>query len=70
VAQAIALQVRAQLTPQQQARFRSAGSVNPDAYEAYLRGRYYLSNQFTMAQPLNTAKSYFEESIRKDPGLR
>jgi len=54
---------------QQQARFRSAGSVNPDAYEAYLRGRYYLSNQFTMAQPLNMAKSYFEESIRKDPGF-
>ncbi len=69
VAQAIAKQVRAQLTPQQQARFRSAGSVNPDAYEAYLRGRYYLSNQFTMAEPLNTAKSYFEESIRKDPGF-
>jgi TolB-like protein/DNA-binding winged helix-turn-helix (wHTH) protein/Flp pilus assembly protein TadD len=69
VAQAIAKQVRAQLTPQQEARFRSAGSVNPDAYEAYLRGRYYLSNQFTMAQPLNMAKSYFEESIRKDPGF-
>jgi tetratricopeptide (TPR) repeat protein len=69
VAQAIAVQVRAQLTPQQQARFRSAGSVNPDAYEAYLRGRYYLSNQFTMAGPLNMAKSYFEESIRKDPGF-
>jgi tetratricopeptide (TPR) repeat protein len=43
--------------------------VNPDAYEAYLRGRYYLSNQFTMEQPLNMAKSYFEESIRKDPGF-
>jgi tetratricopeptide (TPR) repeat protein len=69
VAQAIAQQVRAQLTPQQQARFRSAGSVNPDAYEAYLRGRYYLSNQFTMERPLNMAKSYFEESIRKDPGF-
>jgi TolB-like protein/DNA-binding winged helix-turn-helix (wHTH) protein/Flp pilus assembly protein TadD len=69
VAQAIVLQVRAQLTPQQQARFRSAGSVNPDAYEAYLRGRYYLSNQFTTEQPLNRAKSYFEESIRKDPGF-
>jgi TolB-like protein/DNA-binding winged helix-turn-helix (wHTH) protein/Flp pilus assembly protein TadD len=69
VAQAIAQQVRAQLTPQQQARFRSAGSVNPDAYEAYLRGRYYLSNQFTTEQPLNVAKSYFEESIRKDPGF-
>jgi len=69
VAQAIVLQVRAQLTPQQQARFRSAGSVNPDAYEAYLRGRYYLSNQFTTEKPLNRAKSYFEESIRKDPGF-
>jgi TolB-like protein/DNA-binding winged helix-turn-helix (wHTH) protein/Flp pilus assembly protein TadD len=69
VAQAIVQQVRAQLTPQQQARFRSARLVNPDAYEAYLRGRYYLSNQFTMAQPLNMAKSYFEESIRKDPGF-
>jgi len=69
VAQAIARQVRAQLTPQQQAGFRSAPVVKPEAYEAYLRGRYYLSNQFTMAQPLNMAKSYFEESIRKDPSF-
>src|SRR6266513_2269859 len=69
VAQAIAQQVRAQLTPQQQARLRSARLVNPEAYEAYLKGRYYLSNQFTMVQPLNMAKGYFEESIRKDPGF-
>ena len=69
VAQAIAQQVRAQLTPEQQARFRSARSVNPEAYEAYLRGRYYMSAQFTKAQPLNKARSYFEESIRKDPGF-
>ena len=33
VAQAIAEQVRAQLTPRQQAIFRSARSVNPEAYE-------------------------------------
>jgi len=69
VAQAIAQQVRAQLTPQQQARLRSARLVNPEAYEAYLKGRYYLSNQFTMVKPLNMAKGYFEESIRKDPGF-
>ena len=69
VAQAIAQQVRAQVTPQQQVQLRSARPVNPEAYEAYLRGRYYLSNQFTMAQPLNQAKSYFEESIKKDPGF-
>jgi TolB-like protein/DNA-binding winged helix-turn-helix (wHTH) protein/Tfp pilus assembly protein PilF len=69
VAQAIAQQVRAQLTPQQQARFRTARPVNPEAYDAYLRGRYYLSNMFTMAQPLNMAKNYFEEAVRKDPGF-
>ncbi|HJZ66733.1 MAG TPA: winged helix-turn-helix domain-containing protein, partial [Blastocatellia bacterium] len=69
VAQAIAQQVRAQLTPQQQVQLRSARPVNPEAYEAYLKGRYYLTNQFTTAQPLNTAKNYFEEAIRKDPGF-
>ena len=69
VAQAIAEQVRAQVTPQQQVQLRSARPVNPEAYEAYVKGRYYLSNQFTMAQPLNQAKTYFEESIKKDPGF-
>jgi TolB-like protein/DNA-binding winged helix-turn-helix (wHTH) protein/Flp pilus assembly protein TadD len=69
VAQVIAEQVRAQVTPQQQARLRSARPVNAEAYEAYLKGRYYLSNQFTLAGPLNTARSSFEESIQKDPGF-
>jgi len=69
VAQAIAKQIRAELTPQQQARFRAARPVNPEAYEPYLRGRYYLSNQFTVAKALTTAKSDFEESIRRDPSF-
>ena len=68
VARAIAQQVRLELSPEQKALLNSAHTVNPEAYEAYLRGRYYLSNQFTTGQPLNQAKSYFEESIRKDPG--
>jgi Tfp pilus assembly protein PilF len=46
-----------------------ARPVNPEAYDAYLKGRYYLSNQFTMAQPLNMAKTYFEEAVRKDSGF-
>jgi TolB-like protein/DNA-binding winged helix-turn-helix (wHTH) protein len=69
VAQAIAQQVRAQVTPQQQARFNTARPVNPEAYDAYSRGRYHLWNQFGMVQSLNTAKTYFEEAIRKDPGF-
>ena len=69
VARAIAQQVRAQVTPEQQARFHTARPVNPEAYDAYLRGRYYLSNQFTMPQPLHMAKTYFEEAVQKDPGF-
>ncbi len=38
VANAIAQQVRAQLTPTQRAQLRSAHSVNPAAYDDYLRG--------------------------------
>ena len=56
---------RIQLTPQQQHRFSLARPVNPRAYEAYLRGRYYLTNQATMAQPLNMAQRYFEEAIQR-----
>lgn len=69
VAQAITQQIRIELTPQQQARLGAGRSVNPQAYEDYLRGRYYLTNQFTMAKPLNMAKSYFEDAIQKDPGF-
>src|SRR5579864_6486044 len=41
VARAIAERVRAQITPEQQAKLRSPRPVNPEAYDAYLRGRYY-----------------------------
>jgi TolB-like protein/DNA-binding winged helix-turn-helix (wHTH) protein/Flp pilus assembly protein TadD len=69
VAQAIAEQVRAQISPQQQARFRSTRAVNPEAYEAYLQGRFYMTNLFSRPQDLTTARSYFEQAIHKDPGF-
>ena len=69
IAQSIAQQVRIKLTSQQEARLGSAPAVNPQAYDDYLRGHYYLMTLFSMRQPLDTAKQYFEESIRKDPGF-
>ena len=69
VAEEVTRQIRIELTPEQQARVGSAHSVNPEAYDAYLRGRFILNNQFTMGPPLLQAKSYFEESIRKDQGF-
>src|SRR5262249_52366657 len=42
VARAIAGEIRIQLTPEEQTRIASPTFVNPDAYEAYLKGRYHL----------------------------
>ena len=70
VAQAITQQVRAQLTPELREQFGAAKAVDPAAYEAYLKGRYYLYNQsFSDPISLNQAKANFEEAIRKDPNL-
>jgi TolB-like protein/DNA-binding winged helix-turn-helix (wHTH) protein/Flp pilus assembly protein TadD len=69
VADAIAQQVRAQLTPQQQAQLRRADVVNPAAYDSYLKGRLYFTTEFTKPSSLKKAQQDFEESIQKDPNF-
>ena len=69
VADAIAEQVRAHLTPAQQAQIRLAHPVDPDAYDAYLKGRFYFVNGFTKPDSLKKAQQYFEESIQTDPNF-
>jgi TolB-like protein/Tfp pilus assembly protein PilF len=66
VAQAIAQQVRIQLTPQQQATLGSRQGVNPQAYEAFLKGR--SSNGITL-KGLKEAQAYFEEAVQRDPSF-
>lgn len=67
VAEAIAQQVRAQLTPTQQAQLHRGHATNPEAYDDYLRGRLYFVNEFTKPDSLKRAQRYFEDAIRKDP---
>jgi TolB-like protein/DNA-binding winged helix-turn-helix (wHTH) protein/Flp pilus assembly protein TadD len=70
VAQAITQRVQAQLTPELKEQFSGTRPVDPGAYDAYLKGRYYIYNQdFTDPVPLNKAKANFEEAIRKDPNF-
>lgn len=45
VAQAIAREIQVRLTPQEKARFDHVSEVNPSAYEAYLKGRYYWNRR-------------------------
>src|SRR6266571_360175 len=47
VARGVARQIRAQLTPQEQARLTTSRRVDPEAYEAYLLGRAYSSKART-----------------------
>jgi TolB-like protein/DNA-binding winged helix-turn-helix (wHTH) protein len=67
VAQAVAQKIRTQLTPAQQARLRATSVVNPEAYEAYLKGRHFepLGTQAAIKQ----SQAYFDEAVRKDPGF-
>ncbi len=71
VARDIAQEIRVQLTPQEQVRLASARPANPEAYEAYLKGQYYI-NQFANEQreePLRKSIEYYEQAIRLDPGF-
>jgi len=65
IVSAITSEVNVQLTPQEQTRLASARQVNPEAYDAYLKGQFhwYKLNQ----QSLDTALQYFTLALEKDP---
>src|SRR5436190_8941706 len=65
VAQAIAREIRVKLTPLDQARFADAPAVDPDAYEAYLKGRYHWNRRSGAA--VKKAIQWFQRAISKDP---
>jgi eukaryotic-like serine/threonine-protein kinase len=65
VAQAIAREVQVKLTSQEQAQLSVKRSVDPDAHEAYLKGRH-LWNLRT-PEALQRAIEYFQRAIERDP---
>ena len=65
VAQAIADQIRINLNEQEQAALKNAKVVNPQAYESYLKGRYFWSKR--TADGLKVALAYFNQAIDEDP---
>jgi TolB-like protein/DNA-binding winged helix-turn-helix (wHTH) protein/Tfp pilus assembly protein PilF len=69
VADAVAQQVRAQLTASQQSQLRHGAAVNPAAYDAYLRGRLYFVNGFSNPDSIHKAQSFFEAALQQDPNF-
>lgn len=66
LAAAIAAEVQVKLVPGQQPTVSSRRQINPEAYEAYLKGRY-LWNRRT-GEDLYRALELFARAIEKDPG--
>jgi adenylate cyclase len=65
VARSIAEEIHVSVTQEEQARLSSASAVDPDAYEAYLKGRYYWNRR--TEEGILKAIAFFNQAIEKDP---
>ena len=65
VTRTIANQIHVTLAPGEQTRLASRARLDPDAHEAYLKGRYYWNKR--TAAGMQKAASYFQQAISKDP---
>jgi TolB-like protein/DNA-binding winged helix-turn-helix (wHTH) protein len=65
VAGNIAERIETSLTPKRRAGQGFARVVDPEAYEDYLKGRYYFNQRTVKA--LNESVEYFQQAIERDP---
>src|SRR5450631_793194 len=65
VSRTIANQIHITLTPGQQKKLPGRTNLDPEAYEAYLKGRYYWNKR--TGDGLQKALIYFQQAINKDP---
>lgn len=65
VSSAIVNEIRINLTPEDQERLAKTPAVAPEAYENYLKGRYYWNKRSD--ENLTKAIGYFEQATHQDP---
>jgi len=65
VARAIADQIRINVDPQEQAALKNVKVVKPQAYESFLKGRYFWNKR--TADSLKVALAYFNQATEEDP---
>jgi TolB-like protein/Tfp pilus assembly protein PilF len=65
IAQDITEQIRVKLTPKERSLLIQVHAVDPEAYDAYLRGRYWFS--LGTRDGASKALEYFQKAIAKDP---
>ena len=65
MARAIAENIEVKMTAQEETRLAGPRQVNPEAYEAYVRGSYKWMN-FMTPEDLDTAEKHFDLALEKD----
>ncbi|MGA3176580.1 MAG: protein kinase [Candidatus Acidiferrum sp.] len=65
IAGEISARLRERLTGEQKAKLSNGGTSDPEAYQLYLKGRYYWDKRTPEA--LNKARDYFQQAVEKDP---
>jgi TolB-like protein/tetratricopeptide (TPR) repeat protein len=65
VTQAIVREIQIRITPQEQAKLARVHPVDPEAYEAYLKGRYHWNKR--NGPGIRKSTEYFQQAIEKDP---
>jgi TolB-like protein/Tfp pilus assembly protein PilF len=67
IARTIADEVKANVTPEVQARLARTRTVNPEAHEFYLKGSYYWNKYSLTEEGFKRGSEYFGHAIEKDP---
>jgi len=65
VARAVANEIQVKLTPQEQVELTQSRRVDPNAYEAYLKGRYHWNKR--SLEGMSKGLAYFQQAIERDP---
>ncbi|PYJ69100.1 MAG: hypothetical protein DME75_11690 [Verrucomicrobia bacterium] len=65
IAQVISARLRPKLSGEEQRQVAKRETTNPEAYQLYLKGRYYLEKR--TKEGTNKAIEYFQQAIERDP---
>ena len=65
VARTIAQQIQVELTPEEHASLSASRPVDPEAYQLYIKGRYFWVKR--NRESFSRALDYFQQAIRQDP---
>jgi serine/threonine protein kinase/tetratricopeptide (TPR) repeat protein len=65
IAGEISARLRERLTGEQKAKLSNGGTSDPEAYQLYLKGRYYWDKRTPEA--LNKSRDFFQHAVEKDP---